>query len=172
MRGPTRIRGCDKCHAVRTVIQGHARLQGTREVRVGDEVISADRISLNVGWRALVPPIPGLRAIKTLPSSSMLELEVVPRRGSLSARKTRLLVSRLIMSAEARSARPHQIAACRVLAPNPHRIAATQNRRPHGEQQRRSSHAASSRHCRPESVSNRSTTHPTLLCRLRRSLAR
>src|ERR1700754_3359489 len=41
----TWLRGMNGC----TVIQGAARLEGPREIRVGDELLSAPRIFLNVG---------------------------------------------------------------------------------------------------------------------------
>ena len=62
-----------------TVIQGHARFASTREVSVGDAVLSADRIFINVGGRPSVPPIPGLDEIRYLTSSSILDLDIVPR---------------------------------------------------------------------------------------------
>ena len=62
-----------------TVIQGHARFASTREVSVGDAVLSADRIFMNVGGRPSVPPIPGLNEVRYLTSSSILDLDIVPR---------------------------------------------------------------------------------------------
>jgi pyruvate/2-oxoglutarate dehydrogenase complex dihydrolipoamide dehydrogenase (E3) component len=62
-----------------TVLQGHARLEGSDTVRVGDRVLRAPRIFLNVGGRALVPDMPGVHDIPTLTNSSMLQLDTVPR---------------------------------------------------------------------------------------------
>ena len=62
-----------------TVIQGHARFVSAREVAVGDAVLSAERIFINVGGRPSLPPIPGLDGIKYLTSSSILDLDSVPR---------------------------------------------------------------------------------------------
>ena len=47
-----------------TVIQGHARFESPNTVRVGEEQLTAPRIFINVGGRALVPDIDvnGLRA--------------------------------------------------------------------------------------------------------------
>ncbi|HMG50506.1 MAG TPA: FAD-containing oxidoreductase [Inquilinus sp.] len=61
-----------------TVIQGHARLTGPNSVRVGDETLTADRIFLNVGGRAFVPPLPGLDAVPYLTNSTMMDLDTVP----------------------------------------------------------------------------------------------
>jgi len=61
-----------------TVIQGHARFESNREVRVGDEVLTAERIFLNVGGRANVPPIPGIDRVPFLTNSSMMGVDFVP----------------------------------------------------------------------------------------------
>ncbi|MDR6288359.1 pyruvate/2-oxoglutarate dehydrogenase complex dihydrolipoamide dehydrogenase (E3) component [Inquilinus ginsengisoli] len=61
-----------------TVIQGHARLTGPNSVRVGDETLTADRIFLNVGGRAFVPPLPGLDTVPYLTNSTMMDLDTVP----------------------------------------------------------------------------------------------
>ena len=45
------LRGMARC----TLILGHARFESNRTVRVGDEVLEADRIFINVGGRAVVP---------------------------------------------------------------------------------------------------------------------
>ena len=49
-----------------TVFQGSARFEGPKEVRVGAELLSAPRIFLNVGGRAIVPDLPGLNDISYL----------------------------------------------------------------------------------------------------------
>jgi pyruvate/2-oxoglutarate dehydrogenase complex dihydrolipoamide dehydrogenase (E3) component len=66
--------GMDGC----TIVRGHARFEDPHTLRVGDEVLQADRIFLNVGGRALVPDIPGLADIEFLTNVSILELDVVP----------------------------------------------------------------------------------------------
>jgi pyruvate/2-oxoglutarate dehydrogenase complex dihydrolipoamide dehydrogenase (E3) component len=62
-----------------TVYQGHARFVAPHEVAVGAETLRSERIFLNVGARASVPPIPGLDGIDYLTNSSMMELDFVPR---------------------------------------------------------------------------------------------
>jgi pyruvate/2-oxoglutarate dehydrogenase complex dihydrolipoamide dehydrogenase (E3) component len=62
-----------------TVIRGHARFEGPRTLRVGDTVLSAPRIFLNVGGRALVPDMPGVREVAYLTNSTMLALDTLPR---------------------------------------------------------------------------------------------
>jgi pyruvate/2-oxoglutarate dehydrogenase complex dihydrolipoamide dehydrogenase (E3) component len=68
------LRGLEKC----AVYQGHARFRSAREVAVGDVVLSAARIFINVGGRALIPPMPGLDRVPYLTNSSMMGLAVVP----------------------------------------------------------------------------------------------
>jgi pyruvate/2-oxoglutarate dehydrogenase complex dihydrolipoamide dehydrogenase (E3) component len=68
--------GMERC----TVFRGHARLENARTVRVGDEVLEADRIFLNVGGRALVPPdMPGVHDVPYLTNTTMLQLDRVPK---------------------------------------------------------------------------------------------
>jgi pyruvate/2-oxoglutarate dehydrogenase complex dihydrolipoamide dehydrogenase (E3) component len=62
-----------------TVYQGHARFESAREVSVGDERLTADRIFVNVGGRAVVPDMPGVDRVPFLTNSSMMELDFVPR---------------------------------------------------------------------------------------------
>ncbi len=61
-----------------TVIQGHARFTGPHEVSVGEERLTAERIFVNVGGRAAVPPLPGLAEVEILTDSSMMGLDFVP----------------------------------------------------------------------------------------------
>src|ERR1051325_4706094 len=49
-----------------TVHEGHARFIGPKQVMVGDAVLSAANIFMNVGSRAVVPPIPGLDQVPYL----------------------------------------------------------------------------------------------------------
>ena len=44
-----------------TLYRGHARFEGPHEVRVGEELLRAENIFLNVGGRANVPDMPGIR---------------------------------------------------------------------------------------------------------------
>ena len=61
-----------------TVIEGHARFQSARAVAVNDEVLQADKIFINVGGRAAVPPLPGIRDVPFLTNSSMMDLDFLP----------------------------------------------------------------------------------------------
>jgi pyruvate/2-oxoglutarate dehydrogenase complex dihydrolipoamide dehydrogenase (E3) component len=60
------------------VFEGHARFVSPREVQVGSEILSADRIFINVGGRAAVPAIPGLDQIDYLTNSSMMDVDFLP----------------------------------------------------------------------------------------------
>jgi len=62
------------------VYQGHARFESARSVSVGPETIAADRIFINVGGRATVPPMPGLEQMEYLTNSSMMNVDFVPPR--------------------------------------------------------------------------------------------
>jgi pyruvate/2-oxoglutarate dehydrogenase complex dihydrolipoamide dehydrogenase (E3) component len=61
-----------------TVYQGHARFESSREVSVGDDRLTADRIFINVGGRAAVPPMPGLDQVAYLTNSSMMDVDFLP----------------------------------------------------------------------------------------------
>ncbi len=60
------------------VYEGHARFISAREVEVGKEVLSSDRIFINVGGRAAVPEIPGLDEVDYLTNSSMMDIDFLP----------------------------------------------------------------------------------------------
>jgi pyruvate/2-oxoglutarate dehydrogenase complex dihydrolipoamide dehydrogenase (E3) component len=61
-----------------TVLEGHARLEGRRSVRVGPELLEAERIFLNVGGRALIPPMPGIDRVSYLTNSTMMGVDFLP----------------------------------------------------------------------------------------------
>jgi pyruvate/2-oxoglutarate dehydrogenase complex dihydrolipoamide dehydrogenase (E3) component len=71
----TWLRTMDKC----TVYEGHARFLSASEIRVGEDVLSASRIFINTGGRAIAPEMPGIDRVKYLTNTSMLELDVLPR---------------------------------------------------------------------------------------------
>jgi pyruvate/2-oxoglutarate dehydrogenase complex dihydrolipoamide dehydrogenase (E3) component len=60
------------------VYQDHARFLSPREVAVGDDVLRAERIFINVGGRASVPPFPGLEGVEYLTNSSMMDVDFLP----------------------------------------------------------------------------------------------
>jgi pyruvate/2-oxoglutarate dehydrogenase complex dihydrolipoamide dehydrogenase (E3) component len=48
-----------------TLVEGHARLTGPKEVAIGARRLTAERIFLNVGARAAVPDLPGVRTCRS-----------------------------------------------------------------------------------------------------------
>jgi pyruvate/2-oxoglutarate dehydrogenase complex dihydrolipoamide dehydrogenase (E3) component len=69
------LRGMPGC----TVLVGHARFEGPDTVRVGDELLAAPRIFINVGGRAAVPDLPGVHDVPFLTNTSMVALDRLPR---------------------------------------------------------------------------------------------
>jgi pyruvate/2-oxoglutarate dehydrogenase complex dihydrolipoamide dehydrogenase (E3) component len=61
-----------------TVFTDHARFVGVRQVAVGDDVLTAGQIFINVGCRADIPPIPGLDEVPYLDNSSMMAVDFLP----------------------------------------------------------------------------------------------
>ncbi|HJR76475.1 MAG TPA: FAD-containing oxidoreductase [Nitrospiraceae bacterium] len=68
------LRGLTNC----TVIQGHARFESSSAVRVNEELLEANRIFINVGGRAAVPSMPGIKDVPFFTNSSMMEVDFVP----------------------------------------------------------------------------------------------
>ncbi len=62
-----------------TLLRGHARFAGRDTVRVGETLLSAGRIFINVGGRALIPDMSGIGQVPVLTNTSLLELDAVPR---------------------------------------------------------------------------------------------
>ncbi|KQV57501.1 MULTISPECIES: FAD-containing oxidoreductase [unclassified Caulobacter] len=61
-----------------TVIQGHARFESADTVRVGDDLLTAPKIFLNVGGRANVPDMPGIGDVPYLTNVDMMQLDTLP----------------------------------------------------------------------------------------------
>ena len=61
-----------------TVYEGHARFAGTHQLRVGDELLEADKIFINVGGRASTPPLSGLDQVSYLNNSTMMDVDFLP----------------------------------------------------------------------------------------------
>jgi len=70
-----RLRGLENCK----VIRGHARFQSSNTVMVNDEVLEADKIFINVGGRASVPPLKGINEVPFLTNSSMMGVDFLPK---------------------------------------------------------------------------------------------
>jgi pyruvate/2-oxoglutarate dehydrogenase complex dihydrolipoamide dehydrogenase (E3) component len=69
------LRGMQNC----TVFTDHARFESPKEIRVGDTLLSAEHIFINVGGRAVVPDFPGVGSVPWMNNVSILELETLPR---------------------------------------------------------------------------------------------
>ena len=68
------LRGTTNC----TVIQGHARFQSPDTIVVNGEVLQAGKIYINVGGRASIPEMPGIRDVPFLTNSSMMDIDFLP----------------------------------------------------------------------------------------------
>jgi pyruvate/2-oxoglutarate dehydrogenase complex dihydrolipoamide dehydrogenase (E3) component len=70
----TWLRGMRGC----TIFWGQGRFTGPKEVSVNGESLTADKIFINVGGRASVPPIPGLDQVSHLTNTSMMAVDFLP----------------------------------------------------------------------------------------------
>jgi pyruvate/2-oxoglutarate dehydrogenase complex dihydrolipoamide dehydrogenase (E3) component len=71
----TYLRGMKNC----TVFTGYAHFESPNHVRVGDDLLTAKEIFINVGGRAVVPDFPGVDSTAWMNNVSILELETLPR---------------------------------------------------------------------------------------------
>jgi len=62
-----------------SVFTGTARFESATTVRVGDEVLEAKQIFVNVGGRASVPNLPGVHEVPFLTNSSLLAMDILPK---------------------------------------------------------------------------------------------
>jgi pyruvate/2-oxoglutarate dehydrogenase complex dihydrolipoamide dehydrogenase (E3) component len=69
------LRGMENC----TVYTGHARFESAHEIRVGNDLLSAEEIFMNVGGRAIVPDMPGVDTVPFLTNVGILQLDTLPR---------------------------------------------------------------------------------------------
>ena len=62
-----------------TVFKGHARFEGPHTISIGDETLESDKIFINVGGRAFVPPnMSGIDEVEYLTNSSMMDIDFIP----------------------------------------------------------------------------------------------
>jgi pyruvate/2-oxoglutarate dehydrogenase complex dihydrolipoamide dehydrogenase (E3) component len=61
-----------------TVYEGHARFESAHEVSVNGIQLTAERIFINVGCRAVIPEIPGREDVGYLTNSSMMQVDFLP----------------------------------------------------------------------------------------------
>jgi len=62
-----------------TLILGHAKFTGAKQVEVNGETLQAEKIFIDVGARARIPDIAGLDEVDYLTNSSMMEVDFLPR---------------------------------------------------------------------------------------------
>jgi pyruvate/2-oxoglutarate dehydrogenase complex dihydrolipoamide dehydrogenase (E3) component len=60
------------------VYRGHARFEDHRSVRVNDTLLQASQIFINVGGRAFVPDMQGLKEVDYLTNVSMMDMDRLP----------------------------------------------------------------------------------------------
>jgi pyruvate/2-oxoglutarate dehydrogenase complex dihydrolipoamide dehydrogenase (E3) component len=70
----TWLRGMDRC----TLLLGHARFESAHTVRVGEDLLEAERIFINVGGRATIPDMPGVDDVSYYTNTSLLGTDVLP----------------------------------------------------------------------------------------------
>jgi len=61
-----------------TLIRGHATFEGPHQVRVNGESLTAPKIFINVGGRAVMPDWPGLAGSGALDNTSLLDIDKLP----------------------------------------------------------------------------------------------
>jgi pyruvate/2-oxoglutarate dehydrogenase complex dihydrolipoamide dehydrogenase (E3) component len=61
-----------------TVYEGHGCFESPTSVRVNGDLLSAEKIILNVGGRAMVPDMPGIDEVDYLTNSSIMEVDFLP----------------------------------------------------------------------------------------------
>ena len=61
------------------LIRGHARFESSNIVVVDGERLTAPRIFINVGGRAVVPNMPGIEQVAVLTNTDMVALDMLPR---------------------------------------------------------------------------------------------
>lgn len=69
------LESMDNC----TLLRGHARFESPTTIRVGDDLLTAPQIFLNVGGRAAIPDFPGIGNVPYLTNSDIILLDRVPR---------------------------------------------------------------------------------------------
>jgi pyruvate/2-oxoglutarate dehydrogenase complex dihydrolipoamide dehydrogenase (E3) component len=61
-----------------TIYEGQARFADAHQISVGDELLEAEKIFINVGGRASVPPLRGIDQVNYLNNSTMMDVDFLP----------------------------------------------------------------------------------------------
>ena len=62
-----------------TLLHGHARFTAPRTISVNGRTLTAEKVFINVGGRASVPNLPGVKDVPFLTNSSIMEVDFVPQ---------------------------------------------------------------------------------------------
>jgi pyruvate/2-oxoglutarate dehydrogenase complex dihydrolipoamide dehydrogenase (E3) component len=61
-----------------TLIRGHAKFLKSRTVEVAGRTLEAEKVFINVGGRALVPDMPGIKDVPVMTNSDMMRIDFIP----------------------------------------------------------------------------------------------
>ena len=61
-----------------TIYHDHAKFLSAHELQVGEDVLSAPSIFINVGARAVIPELPGVHEVPYLTNSTLLDMDTLP----------------------------------------------------------------------------------------------
>lgn len=61
-----------------TVYEGHASFEKANTIRIGNDLLESEKIFINVGARAFIPPIPGIDGLDYFDNSSILKVDYLP----------------------------------------------------------------------------------------------
>jgi pyruvate/2-oxoglutarate dehydrogenase complex dihydrolipoamide dehydrogenase (E3) component len=62
-----------------TLFRAHARFESPHTLRVGDDLLEAEQVFLNVGARAVTPDFPGVDTVPYLTNVGVMDLKTLPR---------------------------------------------------------------------------------------------
>ena len=62
-----------------SLVRGHARFTASHAIRVGERSFEAPRIFINVGARAALPDLPGVKNVPFLNNSTIMKVDSLPR---------------------------------------------------------------------------------------------
>lgn len=62
-----------------TVYRGHARFVDLKTLSVNDQTLTAEKIIINTGGRAAIPPLTGLDKVPYLTNSTLLDIDFIPK---------------------------------------------------------------------------------------------
>lgn len=62
-----------------TIYQGHGRFEAAHQLRVGAEILEAEKIFINVGGRAATPALSGLDQVSYFNNSTMMDVDFLPK---------------------------------------------------------------------------------------------